>query len=239
MSQKTLIIVLVIILVALVAAASFFAFARKTPQTVGIDSNIESTEALNGQLPTTAQSANVGTSLATAVQKPVITPDKATQSTEIVGNTQAPADSINDWNIYTNKDYGFNIKYPQGWKAATTFDVSTVNRPSALMYSVSFGNGTVGNGYDGELFISVYNKVADIETPIKEAGKQFSDRQEKKENISINGISAIKIIITSPTVSSWIYEAVVVKNGNYSYLLNNGAIKNDQFEKFYGSFRIN
>jgi hypothetical protein len=132
------------------------------------------------------------------------------------------------------------IKYPQDWKIVNEINAKNLNRPTAVLLSVSFGNGTIGNGYDGELFVSVYDKrTADTETPIKDTGKQFSDRQEKRENITINGISAVKVTVTTPSIPSWVYEVVKIEQDNYSYLISNGAIKTDLFDSFYGSFKLN
>ncbi|MBU1202683.1 hypothetical protein KKH39_01430 [Patescibacteria group bacterium] len=160
--------------------------------------------------------------------------------TSAVAKQPAPAtDETLSWQIYQG-DYGFEIKYPQNWEIVNEVNAKDLNRPSAVLLNVSFGDGTRGNGYDGELFISVYDKkTADTETPIKNVGTQFSDRQEKRENITVNGVSAVKVTITTPSTPSWIYEVIVLENGNYSYLINNGAIKSDLFDKFYNSFKLN
>lgn len=109
------------------------------------------------------------------------------------------------------------------------------------MLLVSFGTGTYGNeGYDGEWFVFAQDRSsASVEGLIKDMGKQFSDRQEIRENIIINRTPAVKVLVTTPSIPSWVYEAVIVEKGNRIYLVDNGAIKNDLFFEFYNSFKLN
>ncbi|MDP2704627.1 MAG: hypothetical protein Q8P01_05495 [bacterium] len=150
-----------------------------------------------------------------------------------------PAQSVPDWRVYES-DYGFQIQYPQDWKVVNELDSKKVSYPTTILLSVAFGTGTYGyEGYDGEWFVFIYDKSsASVEGLIQDMGKQFSDRQEKRERITINGVSALKVVVTTPSIPSWVYEAVVVEQGNRIYYISNGAQQNDLFDEFYGSFRL-
>jgi hypothetical protein len=69
-------------------------------------------------------------------------------------------------------------------------------------------------------------------------GKQFSDRQEQKEKITIDGNNALKVRVTSPSNYGWVYKAVIVEKGDYIYFISNGAVQKDSFDKFYNSFKF-
>ena len=209
-------IVLVIALVVIVVGAGAYFLMTKKPSAPSTNSTTE--------FPTTQQNTNVGTQ-----PTQTNTPPKTT-----------PAQPASTWQTYRSS-YGFEIQYPQGWKIVNELDSKKVSYPTTILLSVSFGTGTYGNeGYDGEWFVFVRDKSsASVEGLIKDMGKQFSDRQEKRENITINGVSALKVIVTTPSTPSWVYEAVIVEKGNSIYFVHNGAIKNDLFDKFYSSFKLN
>lgn len=139
--------------------------------------------------------------------------------------------------IYSNKEFGFELKYSKDWRI-----VSEINSPnSPLLFRVSFGDKAHGGeGYDGDWFALVYNKSqTSAEELIKEMGKQFTDRKEQRTNITINNMPAIKVIVMSPSVPDWEYEAVILQKGNYFFMIGNGAIKNPAFDSFFGSFIVN
>ena len=150
--------------------------------------------------------------------------------------TAQPGGTVSAWQTYRSS-YGFEIQYPPAWKIVNEAGDGKAGYPG---WVVSFGTGTFGNqGYDGELFVFAYDKSStNIEQYIKDMGKQFTDRQEKRENITINGVPALKVVVTTHSISTWDYEAVIVEQQNRFYVMHNGAVKRDSFTDFYKSFKI-
>ncbi len=171
---------------------------------------------------------------------PVIV-DSATILTDTLTKTTPtqPTDVAMAWQTYRSS-YGFEIQYPPVWKIVSELGSKKVSYPTTILLSVSFGTGTFGNeGYDGELFVSAYDKQSiSVEQYIKDMGKQFSDRQEKRENLTLNGVPAVKVTVTTPSHPSWIYEAVIVEQQDRFYVMSNGAVKRDSFTDFYKSFKL-
>lgn len=77
-------------------------------------------------------------SLKTGVTKPKTTPTTS---------PSASPDETADWKTYTNKDYGFSLKYPQEW----TVEETTIIPPNGV--GPSFSEGGVGVKWG----VSVYN----------------------------------------------------------------------------------
>ena len=147
-----------------------------------------------------------------------------------------PSGTAPAWLAYRSS-YGFEIQYPPTWKIISEEGGGKAGYPG---WVVSFGTGTFGNeGYDGELFVFAYDKqTTNVEQYIKDMGRQFSDRQEKRENITLNGIPAVKVVVTTPSVPTWDYEAVIVQQQNHFYVMHNGAVRQESFTDFYKSFEL-
>ncbi|MDP2631385.1 MAG: hypothetical protein Q8P30_01295 [Candidatus Uhrbacteria bacterium] len=158
-------------------------------------------------------------------------------------NTNVQQETASASQTYTS-DYGFEIQYPQDWRVILEIDSKTVDYPTDAVLKVSFGSEARGESSegasDGEWFVSVYNgdmPSKSIAGLITGTGTQFSDRAEKTENITINGIPAIKAVITTPSNPSWVYEAVLIEQEDRVFFITNGAIENDSFDEFYNSFK--
>ncbi len=138
-------------------------------------------------------------------------------------------------------NYRFEIQCPNDWEVFSEFDSknATVNGVP-VVFRAAFGpKGPEGDGYDGVFFVFVYNKsFAITEKIVKGMGQQFNDRQEKREHITINGSSATRVVITTPSIPYWYLEEVIIDSQNYIYQIHNGAAKNDLFVKFYESFKL-
>lgn len=181
------------------------------------------------------QSSAPVTSEATQLSTTQQNTDMGTQPAANNQPTQ-PSGTASAWQTYRSS-YDFEIQYPPAWKIVSEAGDGNAGYPG---WVVSFGTGTFGNqGYDGELFVFSYDKSStNVEQYIKDMGKQFSDRQEKRENITINGVSAVKVVVTTPSAPAWDYEAVIIELQNRFYVMHNGAVKRDSFTDFYKSFKF-
>ncbi len=138
-------------------------------------------------------------------------------------------------------NYGFEVQYPKDWELFSKFDSKKEDAEALTAFSgVTFSpKGPHGAGYDGKFFISIYDKqFSDVEPITRGMGAQFTDRQEKRESIMINGLPALKVIVTTPSIPDWYLEEVFIESQDYIYEISNGAIKDDLFAKFYSSFRF-
>lgn len=67
--------------------------------------------------------------------------------------------SIANWKTYTNKEYGFELKYPNDWKFSTSFSNAdgfffTENKSQNGFTLAVLPKGEFDHGYSGEPFIS-------------------------------------------------------------------------------------
>jgi len=212
-------ITLIVVLVVAIAGGGWWYLNKSnTPATSGAT-----------EFPTRQQSTNSET-------QPIVN-NQLTQTNAPPKTTSTqPSGAASVWQTYRSS-YGFEIQYPPAWKIVSEAGDGKAGYPG---WVVSFGTGTFGNqGYDGELFVFAYEKSStNVEQYIKDMGKQFSDRQEKRGNITINGISAVKVVVTTPSVPTWDYEAVIIEQQNRFYVMHNGAVKRDSFTDFYKSFKL-
>ncbi|MEI7720061.1 MAG: hypothetical protein WCI89_02545 [bacterium] len=157
---------------------------------------------------------------------------EATSNSFIITNG---ASASANWQTYRSTN-GFEIQYPPNW-----IEQEHGDGHSSFGFVAAFGQKPFGpDGYDGELFV-VGNDFTSTEQFIAQMGKQFGDRQEKRESISVNGLSALKVTVTTPSIPSWIFKAVIIKRldrPDEIYFIHNGAIQSNDFEKFYGSFKL-
>lgn len=163
---------------------------------------------------------------------PFPSPETPTPTPTILEETSP----IADWQEYKNDKYGFSIKYPQNW-VVREYDSKSMK--GVNMHGIGFG--TVESIPGGMIWgVSVYDIVGDtneqIKDVIKEIGSQFSDRQEKRESITMKGRPATKVTVTTGQYKDWFSETVVFEGKNKIFSIGNGAVKNNRFEDFYQSF---
>lgn len=135
-----------------------------------------------------------------------------------------------DTTFYTHPDGFYTVSIPDGWQLVAEWE-----------NQVSFGQKTRigGHGYDGELFIFMYDsRHQNVDTLAREMGAQFTDRREKRESVVVDGRSATKVTVTTPSVPGWVYEQVMVQADGWIYALSNGATPNSHFVPFYESFHL-
>lgn len=159
-------------------------------------------------------------------------------------STLPPENEPNDWKTYQNAKYNFKVNIPVNMDALWEDSMKDHDSPpKEYGYQIHFGSrekNKAAEGYDGEWAILIYDKSqTNSEKLIAGMGAQFgATRKEKRENITVNGMPAIKAIVTTSEYPDWYYESVIIEKEGDIYQIGNGAIKNDLFEDFYKSFRI-
>ncbi len=135
-------------------------------------------------------------------------------------------DSITaDWKTYTNNSVGYSVKYPSDWRVE-----------SANPNLVGFVPTSVGEDVAWTVNI-ITNKT--IDEIAADMGKQFgTDRNEKRATVTVDGVKATEITVTTTTIPNWVFKQVVVPNGNQFITLSNGAIDDSRFNDFVQSFTI-
>jgi len=142
--------------------------------------------------------------------------------------TPSPTPDVTaSWKTYTNTAVGFSVKYPSNWRLVGT-ETSTD--------MIGFGPSNVGQ--DIQWGINIYSgKTAD--QIIAEMGKQFgTDRKVQQEQITVNGLSATKVTVTTPSIPTWIFQQILITSGDKIIALSNGAIIDANFDNFYNSFKF-
>ncbi|MFA6994840.1 MAG: PsbP-related protein [Patescibacteria group bacterium] len=146
-----------------------------------------------------------------------------------------PNQTNTDWQTYHNEKYGYEVKYPADWKI---FGSSTST-------GVAFGKNNQDPNNDGELFINIDTNrsaarvISDQELTEKDrAGHSII----KKLPVVINGLAGTLLVITNSelekNIPTWEFNIVVVERNQITYVLSNGAVKSNNFEEFYKSFRF-
>lgn len=142
---------------------------------------------------------------------------------------------VRDWSVYKNKEYGFSVQYPPGWIVLDRF---TTKKRIVFGRTDKLGVG----GYDGEWFVRVNDVQFNVvEAEMNSTGSQFNDRQSDTQAITVNGLWAKKGIVTTPSNPGWVSETVFIPHPtdiNITYIISNGAVPNDLFDDFYGSFQL-
>jgi hypothetical protein len=146
---------------------------------------------------------------------------------------------ITEWQECKNTDAGFKISCP---KSAQGFEKEYVN-----------GEWIFTTGNNGSLFgtrlskpggmIWGINKInsdeINLEHLISDVGSQFKEKRiEKRENITVNGKTALLVTVTVSDNKDWNQKSVYIEDGKFIYRIGNGAIDFPEFEIFYNSFEL-
>lgn len=144
------------------------------------------------------------------------------------------------WNIYTNSSESYRIKYPNKLNKK---DENWVYREYTQGYSenqevkeVYFGTPSSAQG--GYIWgVSVYDNE-NLEDLIKQQGRQFDDREESRQNITVNGVPVLLVTVTTNRFDDWISKMVYIEKGKKIYTITNGAVDRLEFDYFYNSFEF-
>jgi hypothetical protein len=141
-------------------------------------------------------------------------------------------DAPQEWVNYASVNYNLSFFYPKSWKITDTIS-DQVGDFSGISLTPPATSGDILWG------MQVY-KSSDttIDKIVADMGKQFTDRKVEKEKISVNGLAATKVVVTTATTPDWYYEQIIVSANGKIYTISNGAVKDDKFETFYKSIII-
>ena len=138
---------------------------------------------------------------------------------------QAIVKEKNEWKIYENLDFKFSINYPPEWIYEVFEDTIFFGTPESKTGGYIFG-----------VFI---DDPDDLENQIAKMGQQFNDRKEVRENIKLSdGTEALLVTVTTEKYPDWVYKRVFFEKDGLLYSLGNGAVEDENFEKFYNSFKF-
>lgn len=141
---------------------------------------------------------------------------------------------INGWNSYVDYDLGFGIQYPN--------KVSSNQYSGDWEYSEKIGNsvsfGTPDSKSGGYIFGVYVTTDKSLEELIADDGKQFDDRKETRESITVDDHQAILVTVTTNELPDWISKQVFIQKDSNIYTIGNGATGLPEFDIFYKSFKF-
>jgi hypothetical protein len=131
-----------------------------------------------------------------------------------------------DWQVFRHAERGFRISYPDSWRLEA--------------YDSWVGVGPEEMGEDVQWGVHfVDNSDTTIEELIRDIGQQFgADRTEVRECVYLDGTAAIKVSVTTTRLEDWYSESIFLEHQGTIYRIGNGAVRDDLFEAFYGSFHL-
>lgn len=136
---------------------------------------------------------------------------------------QAPNTSQDQgWTRYQSSTHDFSVRIPESWRFREH-------------------NGGVGFGpqevREDTLFAVLVSSTQDTTTQqlIDESGKQFPDRIQTTNEITVNGMEAIEVITTTPSIADWYARMVIIVHGSTIYTLSNGAMSDVDVQQTPGT----
>lgn len=156
----------------------------------------------------------------------------AEQQQKVEEQVKQAENAPQEWVSYTSTNYNLSFFYPKGW---------VVNDSVSTEQNSFMGIGLTPPDIKEDMLwgILVYkSSETTVDKIIDGMGDQFTDRQVQKEKITINGLTATKIIVTTASNPNWYYEQVIVSKSGKIYAVSNGAVKDDKFSTFYNSLII-
>jgi len=142
-----------------------------------------------------------------------------------------------DWQTFTSKRGGFTIQYPLRLAVGPTKVDETWEAPGDNFDYVVFGPpSSREGGYIWGVFFD--KKATELEKIVADQGSQFLDREVKREDILVDGQSAVLVTAKTDSEPKWVSKVVYIPKGDKLYQITNGAIDAPEFETFYKSFRF-
>jgi hypothetical protein len=195
-------IILVVVIVILIGVVGYFAFVKKSEPVA------------QQSTPTPTQATNAPKS------NPTPTP--------------TPADPTANWKVYSNTRYAYTIKYPTDWFVDTTYSENDFTQRGPVEDNefiggdTGFSNYPNASGYNMEnpapsdlysVGLMIYRVASNISYDQFISSKHFG--YDKKESISINGISAVRLtgVSTDHPVGFTVVNTLV-KVGNKMFVFN-------------------
>lgn len=158
------------------------------------------------------------------------------------------AGSVASLNLYRSEQLGFSIRYPKRLEVCTvdagkTFcDDEWKYFDNPTQFGVRMGSVTFGTDSSiitgGVAAVKVYdrNKIS-MDSLIARFMENLTNRTQYKTDLSINGVPAIMVTVTSGNYPGTVFKRVYVENGNKIYSISSADGPLD-FTTFYQSFRL-
>lgn len=146
--------------------------------------------------------------------------------------TKQDENAPQEWVNYTSTNYNLSFFYPKNWQVS-----DTISTEQGAFSGIGLIAPTAMSNF--QWVISAHQTSATtVEKLIAEIGQQFTDRQVQKDKITVSGLAATKVLVTTATIPEWHQETVFVTKDKTIYQISNGAVKDDKFETFYQSIII-
>jgi len=136
----------------------------------------------------------------------ISTPAQPTKSTNLQND-----EDLQNWKTYRNEEYGFSIKYPNNWIVEQSTDYA------GEVEFVGIGDENFGNLTGDYRMVIFFPKY--VEQDIISVGSQFESTSARRENIEVNGLDALKVTVTTPSLAGWKSQRVYITGGQYIYAI--------------------
>ena len=142
---------------------------------------------------------------------------------------------IKYWNIYSSEELGFKIDYPKDW-TYKEWPYEESGRGAVGFNSIATLPQAHIGGY--QWYIATFDRDQ-LGNKIAEMGDQFEDRQATWEIIQVNeDLPGILVTVTTNQVENWALQALFVQTEEKLFMIENGAVPDENFETFYKSFEL-